>query len=87
MKTIMHIVPLLLGHSFIKSFLFGEFALYRFDKVNRLPLTLTRSREINYGSATTILLVADKVNKVEDAHLVTSDGEEEHKEHKEMGRK
>jgi len=67
---------LIFGSSLLWDFAFGEFASYRFDKVNRLPLTLTRSREINYGPATTILLVVDEVIKVADAYFVTSVGEE-----------
>jgi len=67
---------LIFDSSLLWDFAFGEFASYRFDKVNRLPLILTRSREINYGPATTILLVVDEVIKVADAYFVTSVGEE-----------
>lgn len=59
-----------------RSYFRGYVSSGRFDKVNHFPLTLTRSREINYGPATTILLVVDEVIKVAGAYLVTTVGEE-----------
>lgn len=61
----MHIV-------FLSSNLFSqEFTFYRLDKVNRFPLTLTRSRETNYSlRKTTILLVVDEVIEVADARAL-----------------